>query len=205
MKMRIVERAFIKDNPLSHYKNNNLRLLLGFCGVPGSGKTTIANAIAKKFMMVRIATDDLKQYFRKNGKNYQLSDLFFCQENLINFYLSNGVSVIADSNFDKQIYRDKLEILGKTKGCKVVFVYCQVSQELAWERIKERKCLKNEHDNIHLVSQERLLQFFGEQEKPNICLQLETDNSLDDCLRIAFNKLVSMYEHAEQKNTTKQY
>lgn len=197
MKMSIVERAFIKDNPLSHYKNNDLRLLLGFCGIPGSGKTTIANAIAKQFKMIRIATDELKQYFRKNGIEYQLSDLFACQESLINFYLSKGISVIADSNFDKRIYQNKLEILGKAKGCKVIFLYCHVSQELAWKRIKERKSIKNEHDNIHLVSRKRLIQFFREQEKPNICLQLETNNSLDDCLKIAFNKLASMYEHAE--------
>ena len=58
----------------------NKKLLVCFSGVPGSGKTTLAKKLERKYKGVRINTDDLRDIFDMFGiknREKELDDYLF--------------------------------------------------------------------------------------------------------------------------------
>lgn len=184
-----LQNDYIKANPLANFRKMNSKVIIGFCGVPGSGKTTIAKKIVEKYRLPRIATDDLKIFFVDNGLSYEIKDLFLLQEKLVEFYLKNGLSVIVDSNSDKEIFRSKFYDLGEKYKAKVEFVYCKTSPKTAWKRIKLRKGKTNRVGNDFTIAKEKLLNFFKDLEIPVNCIEVNTNKSLETCVGGVFNKL----------------
>ena len=80
-----------------------------FCGIPFSGKTTIAKKVADKFGFVRIDLDDIKfDLFGKNARDEELKQtdwdkIYAKMYEEIKNNLKNGKTVINDTgNFTKQ-------------------------------------------------------------------------------------------------------
>lgn len=78
-----------------------------FFGLPGSGKTTLAREIKKRYPSVHISSDAIAI-----GQNLDLSDkydwTFEIMNYLIDKYLGEGFNVIADCNADKYEIRKQL-------------------------------------------------------------------------------------------------
>ncbi len=117
-------------------------MLLIFKGLPGTGKTTLASQLHKKFGWKLVVRDNIKEELtRQNippsevGKEsykimwHELDDL-----------LSNQHSVICDTNINHPSALPELEKIVKKTGSKVIVVECYcVNEEEHKRRLDERK------------------------------------------------------------------
>ena len=168
-----------KDMVIKHYvhkyekfskkeKNNKLIIMVG---VPGSGKTTTAKALENSGM-ARIATDDLKSFYP--DRKYVLTELFSLQYNILEKLMNLNIDVIADSNSDKQIYRNGLIELAKKYGYSYKVIYCYAKKETIYNRMEARKNFEHFY-----VDKDGIDQFFREMEVPTEdAIFINSDNSM---------------------------
>jgi hypothetical protein len=102
--------------------------LLVFCGIPGSGKTTVANLVAAELQdVVHVQTDVVRSMIP--GRNYANDESEFVYSACITLAseaLMRGYDVILDGTFLREEYRR--EALRRLRGAcdshLVVFVHC---------------------------------------------------------------------------------
>jgi len=115
-----------------------------FVGVPGSGKTTIAKRLSKKYGFCRVSTDSIKNYLRKYNYSFEIKDLFKIQRKIFHKLLEKEINIISDSNSDLKKYRTSLKKLARSKGYKSIVIYIKVSTDVAYHRIiKKKKLIKS--------------------------------------------------------------
>lgn len=115
---------------------------LWFTGLPGSGKTTVAEIIKKKFlekgMVVElIESDDIAKYYKglfnfdSLGRNVIVRNMAVCAE-LLN---KNGVKVIATSTTPLKKDRDSVRAVISS----LILIHCNASEKTA--RMRDPKGL----------------------------------------------------------------
>jgi len=106
-------------------------MVIIFCGVPGSGKSTIARALAKKIKKLgsyKILISD-----KVSGRVYEkISE--FLKENL-----GKVDYILIDATFYKKKWRDMVYKLAKAGGQKALTVYLHCSLDTCISRNKMRK------------------------------------------------------------------
>ncbi len=117
-------------------------LLIVVTGRPGSGKTTLAHAMAKVVRCPAICRDELKEGFvnttRNNGKlgddiSWKIYNLFF---NTVELLLRNDITLIAEAAFQHKLWVPKLERLREL--ARVRIIHCMVDGHVARARFIER-------------------------------------------------------------------
>ena len=127
----------ILDKYIENYKNAyNRNILIIMVGIPGSGKTTISK-ILESNGIAKISTDDLKNFY--NNKEYKINELFELQYKIIERLMNLNKSVVADSNSDKEIYRNKLKKLANKHNYETITIYCYADKETIYKRMEQRK------------------------------------------------------------------
>ncbi len=133
----------LKECIISTYKNN-IRLpekkkatLYILYGASGSGKSTLAKIISSKYDAIYISSDDIALSNNLDfSENYFLT--FEILNELIDYYLSQGYSVVADSNSDKYLIRQGLYNLAKKYQVKPYTFYIKTSIDIILSRQNER-------------------------------------------------------------------
>ena len=114
------------------------RLIL-ICGLPGSGKTTLAKQLAPKVPAVRLSPDEWKHdlgidYYDDQRRVRLENRLWRLGQEL----LTLGQSVILENGFWTREERDELRLRARRLGVAVELHYLDAPVEELWRRLKLR-------------------------------------------------------------------
>ncbi len=114
------------------------RLIL-ICGLPGSGKTTLAKKLAADARAVRLSPEEWKHalgidYYDEPGRVRLEGRLWLLAQEL----LALGQSVVMEHGFWARGERDELRAGGHQLGAAVELHYLGASVEELWRRLEKR-------------------------------------------------------------------
>jgi predicted kinase len=119
-------------------------LIIFFCGLPGVGKTSLANELAPLINALVLSTDKIrKELIPKPTYTKEEKKLIYDVMLLITRYLHNaaaGVSCILDATFNtEESRRDAREKLAGVLPEQIYIVECICSEDIVISRLKARK------------------------------------------------------------------
>jgi predicted kinase len=117
------------------------RLIL-MCGLPGSGKTTVAKRLAKELRAVRLSPDEWKHalgldYYDEPGRVRLEAQLWVLGQELLGL----GQSLVLENGFWAREERDELRRVGRALGASVQLHYLHAPVEELWRRLELRNDL----------------------------------------------------------------
>jgi predicted kinase len=132
-----------------------LPTLVVVSGPPGTGKTTLAHAIAKAIPCPAICRDEIKEGMAQaqpsdfqGGRGDPLSartlPLFF---EVLRTLLAGGVTVVAEGAFQDRLWRPGLEPLAELAQIRIV--QCHVDHAVSFERAVRRSAESEHHRRAH--------------------------------------------------------
>lgn len=139
-------------------------MLIVVTGLPGTGKTTIAEALAKETDAVVFSTDKIrkmifeKPVYDEEDKRIVYDELF----SQTGKYLAMGKNVILDGTFYTKVLRQRAKEVGKSFREEVYFVYCETPEELLKERINKRKDKFSDADYSVYLKMKKIFEEFEE-------------------------------------------
>jgi hypothetical protein len=122
-------------------------------GLLGSGKTTLASALAARLGAIIIRSDAVRKHllgvrpdehlyapFGKGVYTKEMSERVY--ETLVSLgkeVLGYGFPVVLDASFNKERHREKVRSLAQKTGCPYLFLYCQCDEEVIKNRLQQRQ------------------------------------------------------------------
>lgn len=114
------------------------RLVL-ICGLPGSGKTTLAKQLATRLRAVRLCPDEWKHHlgidYYDEPRRVQLEARLW---SLAQELLGLGQSVILENGFWARGERDELRLAARALGVPVELHFLEVPVDELWRRLEVR-------------------------------------------------------------------
>ena len=113
--------------------------LIVLCGLPGSGKTTVARELEREVGGVRLCSDEWMttlgiDLFDQPGR-VRVEAL---QQELIDVLLRAGVTVVYESGGWSRAERDAMRDRVRAVGARVELCFLDVPLETLWERLSRR-------------------------------------------------------------------
>jgi len=144
--------------------------LLVFCGIPGSGKTTIARMVAKSDpLSVLVQTDAIRSMIPVPTFSAEESEMVYrsCVE-VAKLWLDRGRLVILDGTFGSSRRREMTlsELSGHCAGVDIVYVVCDL-----------QTALRRNSTRYARVPPERLEGIYGAFEVPDNALRINTSEA----------------------------
>jgi predicted kinase len=124
--------------------------IFALCGKPGSGKSYIANKIAEHYRSIIFSADKimLKLFGEINGREIFENKLKLCKEMIYeitdNILENTQTNIIFDFGFWTKMERKNIK--ERFKNYNVIFVYKNTTDDIRWERVKNRNnedCINN--------------------------------------------------------------
>ena len=171
---------------------NNFLLLL--IGLPGTGKSTIANALVKEFdNIVFLDTDQIRRklfkhlydadlqtwrvnIYDENYKEVVYNAITYFTETLLTY----GMSVIVEGVFGRKYRRETVINVAKKQKKPYIVVWCETPQKILEARLKERQSQKTVSDanfNVYLKLKKNF--------EPITCshVKISTDKPLNEIIK----------------------
>ena len=164
-------------------------MLIVVTGLPGTGKTTIAEALAKDIDAVVFSTDKIRKMIFENpvyneeDKRIVYNELFLRTGK----YLAMGKNVILDGTFYTKVLRERAKEVGKSFCEGVYFVYCETPEELLRERINKRKDKFSDADYSVYLKMKKIFEEFKED-----VIIIDTSNPVNTNIDIIKRRIHSM-------------
>ena len=121
-------------------------MIIIVCGLPGTGKTTIAKRMVKEINGRYLNTDDIRLKLYPSGRTYSQEEKDSVYREMFRIAeeeTGKGHNVIMDGTFYLKKYRKWAE---EKFGKNLVFVECVLDEEKVRERIEERNRKKYSND-----------------------------------------------------------
>lgn len=118
---------------------NLVPTLFLICGLPGSGKTTLAKQLEQDRQALRLTPDEWMERIVGDGYDEaKRAVVEAIQWEIAARVLSLGVNAILDFGFWGRSERDDFRSKAKAIGARAVVRYLNVSREELWKRLSER-------------------------------------------------------------------
>ena len=176
-----------------------------FCGLPASGKTTLAKRTGDFLNVTPISSDRIRNeiaalisaetgvqdpgegIYRENIKDRVYGKIAEKAQG----QLRKGNSVVLDASFSKKRWRDTVRQLSDEENAEYVFIECQARQEDLKKRLKSREEKETVSDARiqHLESIRNDFETFEENEKR---IQIDTTQKIKDSF---LNVTVQAFNH----------
>jgi predicted kinase len=118
-------------------------LIVLFCGLPGVGKTRLANELSPLINAVVLSTDKLRKELIPNPTyTKEEKELIYDVMLLVARYLHNaaGVNCILDATFNTEESRKKaIKKLGNISSKQIYIIECVCPEDIVISRLKARK------------------------------------------------------------------
>lgn len=126
--------------------------IYAFCGLPASGKTTLAKRTSKLLETISLSSDKTRHeiaelissdigvhdtgegIYRKNIKDRVYAKMAEKAKE----QLRKGNSVVLDASFSKKEWRDLIEEVSREENSEYLFIECEASEDTLKERLKAR-------------------------------------------------------------------
>ena len=127
---------------MTESSNSEFPTLIIVTGCPGSGKTTLAHALAHEVRCPAICRDEIKEGYINTTNNsgmpgdditWNIYKLFF---DTLKLLLTNKVTLIAEAAFQHKLWTPKLEQLKDIARIKIII--CSIDPKLARSRFIKR-------------------------------------------------------------------
>lgn len=125
---------------LENNKNTpNPKIMVCFSGIPGSGKTTLAEKLEKQLQAIRISNDDIRTIIESSGVT-ERDEREEAKEKFLDWFLNevqiwpNGL-LIMDSSIDRRFD----DIKRRFNEYRLYVISLGISRELAIKRMKKRQ------------------------------------------------------------------
>ena len=176
--------------------------LVVFCGVSGSGKSTIAREVAKEIGGVHLASDVVrKELHGVDAADHSSAPELYSREATADTYqtlrqraadwLDRGATVLLDATFRRADDRAAVRELARDRNVPFLLVHCQCSPESAEQRIQHRRRTGRDPSDADLaVLQQQLREFEPPDEvPPHERLDLSTEQSVAESCRHIVSRL----------------
>jgi len=164
-----IKKDIIKDIELPEEKAEKKTLFI-FFGLPGSGKSTLAEKLYQRTRKesIYLAADKISLDYRLDqSENYNWTFEIF--DELINYYLNKGYSVIADTNADKYQIRKNYGQIASDQAAELRVYYLKSNLAELKNRQQQRDELSQSElreSNLYSHSKEELENYLEELEIP---------------------------------------
>lgn len=164
-------------------------MLIVITGLPGTGKTTIAEELAKDIDAVVLSTDKIrktifeKPVYNEEDKRIVYGELF----SQTSKNLSKDKNVILDGTFYTKALRKRAKEVGELFGKNVYFVYCETPEEILKERIENRMDKYSDADYNVYLKMKKIFEEFEEE-----VIKIDTSHNLSDNVETIKTKIYSM-------------
>lgn len=147
-------------------------MLIIITGLPGSGKTTLAKALAESLHAVHLNTDIIRSHLGKRGQYDEASKSSIYAKMLkqTESHLHRGETVIVDATFYRNAVRKPYRILSKRYRKKLFWIMVTAAEE----NIKNRICKKREHSEADFDVYLAIKEAFEPLEQGHLILHSDT-------------------------------
>ncbi|TXG76543.1 adenylyl-sulfate kinase, partial [Patescibacteria group bacterium] len=105
-------------------------------GLPGAGKTTVAQHIADLTSAVRLSSDDVRrELFATSTFSEDEHDKLYAElDARVRAMLQQGTSVVYDANLNRRAHRDEKHHLAASLGADTMLIWVKTPEEIAKQR-----------------------------------------------------------------------
>lgn len=163
-------------------------MLVLVCGLPGTGKSTIARNLASRMNAAILRTDSVrKELIEKPEYSDEEKELVYRTTLLIAKYLlSAGKSVIIDGTFYKKSLRARAYEVAEKTGSALEIIECTCPEDVIIKRMKRRKGREALSDADYEVYR-KIKEEFEPIERKHVVI--DTSKNLEQNLRELYEKL----------------
>lgn len=115
-------------------------MLIVVCGLPGTGKSTVANVIAKKVKGIVVNTDVIRKklFLRPTYERWEKALVYKVMFLVADYLLKIKRVCILDAVFPRKSQRKTAKEIAEKNNTKIYFVECVCNEDVIKERMKRR-------------------------------------------------------------------
>lgn len=152
------------------------------CGLPGTGKTTLASALAKALEARHLSSDRLRQSVGKSGQYDALSknDVYGTLLDRTRESVANHADVVIDATFSRLEWRQSFDALHHEFPVMITWIWVEAEDEVIRKRVSQKREYTEADFNVYLKIKQEYEPFI---EAP---FKLRSDKmNIDDMVREA--------------------